>query len=200
VAERAQAGALLVDVRTHEQFDDAHIPGSICVSALHAGFGTTLAWVGAEAGELVFVGRDDEDARVAADLAAAVGIVAPAGYLAGGMTSWRLERRDVARIARMDVEGLHERRERDSGLQILDVREDSEWREGHIPGSLHVPYHDIDALPAGLDPGRPIAVICASGQRSAVAASLVQRLGAQEVVHVVDGGVSTWARAGYPVA
>jgi hydroxyacylglutathione hydrolase len=199
VAERAAAGALVVDVRTHEQFDEAHIPGSVCVSALQAGFGTKLAWVGAEADELVFVGRDDEDARVAAELAAAVGIVVPAGLLSGGMTSWRLERREVARIARLDVPGLHERRGREPALQVLDVREDSEWRERRIPGSLHVPYHDIDELPAGLEPARAVAVICASGQRSAVAASLVQRLGALEVIHVVDGGVGTWARAGYEI-
>ena len=199
VAERAAAGALVVDVRTHEQFDEAHIPGSVCVSALQAGFGTKLAWVGAEADELVFVGRDDEDARVAAELAAAVGIVVPAGLLSGGMTSWRLERREVARIARLDVPGLHERRGREPELQVLDVREDSEWRERRIPGSLHVPYHDIHELPAGLEPARAVAIICASGQRSAVAASLVQRLGALDVIHVVDGGVGTWARAGYEI-
>lgn len=199
VAERLGAGALLVDVRTDEQFDDAHVPGSICVSALHAGFGTKLAWVGADAGEIVFVGRDDHDARLAAELAGAIGITAPTSYLSGGMTSWRLERRDIARIPRVDPAGLFERREREPALQVLDVREESEWRVRRIPGSVHVPYHDIDAVPAGLDPGRPIAVICESGQRSAVAASIVQRLGAEEVVHVVDGGVGTWARAGHPV-
>jgi hydroxyacylglutathione hydrolase len=199
VEQRRAAGALVVDVRTHEQFDDAHLPGSICVSALHAGFGTKLAWLGADADELVFVGRDDDDARVAADLAAAVGITAPAGYLAGGMTSWRLERREVARIERIDVPALHERLESDGDVQILDVREESEWRQRHIPGSLHVPYHDIDHLPEGLDPQRPVAVICSSGQRSAVGASLLQRLGAHRAIHVVDGGVGTWARRGWPV-
>jgi glyoxylase-like metal-dependent hydrolase (beta-lactamase superfamily II)/rhodanese-related sulfurtransferase len=199
VEERRRAGALLVDVRTHEQFDDAHVPNSICVSALHAGFGTKLAWLGAEAGELVFVGRDDEDARVAAGLAGAIGITAPAGYLAGGMTSWRLERREVARIARIDPEGLYERVRREPEVQILDVREDSEWRARHIPGSVHMPYHDIESMPERVDPARPIAVICSSGQRSAVAASLIQGLGARQVVHVVDGGVGTWARSGHPV-
>ena len=146
VAERSAAGALLVDVRTHEQFDDAHVPDSICVSALHAGFGTKLAWVGAQAGELIFVGRDDEDARVAASLAAAIGIAAPTSYLSGGMTSWRMERREIGRIGRLDPEGLYERREREPDLQILDVREDSEWRAQRIPGAVHVPYHDIEEI------------------------------------------------------
>ena len=49
------------------------------------------------------------------------------------MTSWRAERREVAHIARWTVEELAEA----DGLQVLDVRELSEWREGHIPGSLH---------------------------------------------------------------
>ncbi len=51
--------------------------------------------------------------------------------------------------------------------------------------------HDdlIDAVPDGLDPDRPIAAICMSGQRSAVAASLLKRHGARDVLHVADGGV-----------
>jgi rhodanese-related sulfurtransferase len=47
-----------------------------------------------------------------------------------------------------------------------------------------------------LDAARPVAAICASGQRAAVAASLLQRFGGSDVVHVVDGGVGTWERAG----
>jgi hydroxyacylglutathione hydrolase len=84
-------------------------------------------------------------------------------------------------------------------VQILDVRERTEWDAGHIPGSVHVPYHDLGTLPEALDPARPIAVICASGQRSAVGASLLKREGAEQVLHVVDGGVGTWAAAGWPV-
>ena len=79
------------------------------------------------------------------------------------------------------------------------MRERSEWEAGHIPGSAFTPWHDIDALPDGLDPARPIAAICASGQRSAVAASLLLRLGADHVVHVVDGGVPSWGREGWPI-
>ena len=81
----------------------------------------------------------------------------------------------------------------------MDVRERSEWAEGHIPGSLHLPYHDVHDLPEGLDPDRPPAAICASGQRSATAASLLARYGASDVVHVVDGGVPLWGRLGHPI-
>jgi rhodanese-related sulfurtransferase len=125
----------------------------------------------------------------AAHLAEAVGVRRFAGYLEGGMTSWREEKRPVERTERITVGQLWERR---AELQILDVRERGEREERHIEGSLFEPYHDIDGLPDGLDPARPVAVICGSGQRSAVAASLLQRLGAAEVLHVVDGGVGDW--------
>jgi hydroxyacylglutathione hydrolase len=193
---KSQDGALLVDVRTPEQFDEAHIPGAVCLTALSAGFGTRLAWIADRAQEIVLVGRDDDDALHAAKLATAVGIRPIAGCLHGGMTSWREERRPVARIEALAIGGL---RPRWPQLQILDVRERSEWDEGHLPGSVHVPYHDIDDIPAGIDPARPVAVLCASGQRAAVAASLLARYGATDVVHVTAGGVGTWQRAGHPV-
>jgi hydroxyacylglutathione hydrolase len=196
-----EAGALVVDVRTDLQFDDAHIPGAVCVTALRGGFGSRLAWIADRDQPVVFVGRDDADALAAAELAQAVAITNVAGLLAGGMTSWREERRAVQGVDRMTVPELHERWSAGGGdgPQVLDVRERTEWEAGHIPGSLHVPYHDLHELPPELDPDRPVAAICASGQRSAVAASLLQRAGAKHVVHVVDGGVGTWAAAGRPI-
>ena len=197
VDQRRAGGALLVDVRTDLQFDDAHIPQAVCITMIHAGFGTKLAWVADREQEIVFVGRDDADGRNAARLATAVGIRKLAGFLAGGMTSWRAERRETGSVERLTVPELAERRDADPGIQILDVREDHEWRECHIPGSVHVPYHDIHAMPDGVDPQRPVAAICGSGQRSATAASLLKSHGAREVIHVVDGGVAQWARLGH---
>ncbi|MFL5859606.1 MAG: rhodanese-like domain-containing protein [Solirubrobacteraceae bacterium] len=189
-------GAQLVDVRTDLQFDDAHIPGAVCNPAGRAGFGTKLAWVTDRDRPLVLIGRDDADACLASTLAAAIGISRIAGYLPGGMTSWREEKRPTASLRRVDVPGLHAIID---GVQVLDVREQTEWDEGHIPGSVHTPYHDISDIPGEIDPMAPIATICSSGQRSAVAASLLLRAGAREVIHVADGGVGTWAHHGWPV-
>jgi hydroxyacylglutathione hydrolase len=194
VEQRRGDGAMLVDVRTDQQFDDAHIPGAIAIPMLSAGFGSKLAWLADREQELVFVGRDDEDGRRAGRLAVAVGIRNLAGFLHGGMTSWRQERRPVARVERLAIEDLGV-----GDLQILDVRERTEWEEGRIPGSLFTPWHDIDGLPERLDPSRPVAVLCSSGQRAVVAASLLQRHGAERVIHVVDGGVPTWGRLGRPL-
>ncbi len=193
-------GALVVDVRTELQFDEAHVPGAVSITARRAGFGSKLAWLADPEQPIVVVGRDDEDALEAAALAAAVGLRNLAGYLAGGMTSWREDRFDVERIPRMTVPELHDRwAVNGTRPQVLDVREQGEWDAGHIPGSVHVPYHDVRDVPAGLDPARPIAVVCGSGQRSAVATGLLQRHGAREVIHVVDGGVPHWERAGWPM-
>jgi hydroxyacylglutathione hydrolase len=196
VKQAQAAGALVVDVRTELQFDEAHIPGAISITSRRAGFGSKLAWLAEPGQPLVLAGRDDQDALEAAALAAAVGLRTIAGYLAGGMTAWREDRFAVERVDRITVPELHERQ---GELQILDVRGRDEWDDGHIPGSTHTPYHDLRGIPAELDPERPIAVICGSGQRSAVAASVLQRHGAAHVIHVVDGGVGTWRERGWPI-
>jgi hydroxyacylglutathione hydrolase len=199
VEQRRADGAMLVDVRTDQQFDDAHIEGAVCIPMLRAGFGSRLAWLADRDQEIVLVGRDDHDGRHAGQLAVAVGIRRLGGFLHGGMTSWRQERRPVERIDRLPIEELSALRESNPQLQILDVREQSEWDAGHIPGSIFTPWHDIDGLPEGLDPASPVAVVCSSGQRSAVAASLLRRFGAEHVIHVVDGGVPKWERLGHPL-
>ncbi len=192
-------GALIVDVRTDLQFDEAHIPGALCIPSLQSGFGTRLAWLADREQEIVLVGRDDQDAPHAASLAVAIGLRALGGYLTGGMTEWRRAGLPVTRIERMELHELPGRLGRDSSLQLLDVREQSERDEGYIPGSLFRPWHDIHELPDGLDPGRPVAAVCASGQRAAVAASLLQRHGAEHVIHIIGGGVPTWERMGQPI-
>ena len=192
------ANALVVDVRTDEQFDDAHVAGSVSIPITRAGFGTKLAWLADHGSAVVIVGRDDDDGSRAAALAAAVGIEV-AGYLQGGMTSWRQEGRPAQRLERLPVAELADRMAADPELALLDVRECSEWESERIPGSLFVPWHDIRSLPEGIDALRPVAVICASGQRAATAASLMARLGAAHVIHVVEGGVPAWGRLGHPL-
>ena len=192
-------GALVVDIRTELQFDEAHIPGALSITSRRVGFGSKLACLAKPEQPLVLVGRDDEDALEAAALAGAVGLRNIAGYLAGGMTSCREDKLEVERVKRMTVPQLHDCWQDEAQRpQVLDVREQSEWDAGHIPGSVHRPYHDIRGVPDGIDPARQVAVICGSGQRSAVAASLLQRHGAADVVHIVEGGVPLWKRRDWP--
>ena len=196
IEQQRAAGALVVDVRTDQQFDEAHIPGSVCIPMFRAGFGSKLAWVAERDRPIVLIGRDDEDGRHAARLAVAVGMRNLAGFLGGGMTSWRQEGRLTTRLERVSVEALPERLAADPELQVLDVREQHEWDAGHLPGSHLRTWHDITAVPDGVDPARPVAVICASGQRAATAASLLARSGVERVLHVVGGGVPALGRLG----
>lgn len=196
VLARRDAGALLVDVRTDLQFDDVHIEGSISVPSFGAGFGSKLAWLADHDEELVFVGRDDADGRRAARLALAVGLRRIGGLLAGGMTNWRQEGHPLDHTDRVAARELESWVAREPNLQVLDVRERGEWEAGHLPGSLSAPWHDLTELPAALDSTRPVAVICAAGARAGTAASLLKRLGVEDVIHVVDGGVPTLAAAG----
>ncbi len=199
VEQKRANGALLVDVRTDLQFDEAHIAGAVCIPLMRAGFGSKLAWLADRDQEIVLVGRDDEDGRHAGSLAVAVGIRKLGGFLHGGMTSWRQEKRPTECIERETVEQLHQHTQDDETLQVLDVRDDKEWDTGHIPDSVFKTWHDITEIPAGIDPRQPVAVICGSGQRAATGASLVERFGAERVIHVVDGGVPKWGRLGYPL-
>jgi glyoxylase-like metal-dependent hydrolase (beta-lactamase superfamily II)/rhodanese-related sulfurtransferase len=197
--QRQANGAAVVDVRTDLQFAEGHVPGSISIPIHKGGFGTKLAWVAGAVEQIVFVGSDDEDGRHAGALAAAVGLAGSAlrgGFLADGWTSWNAELRRVVKLPRVPVEEIGPLLDTMPASQILDVRERNEYEDGHIPGSVNVPWHDIDAIPAGIDPSERVLVICASGQRAGTAASLMQRLGATDVVHVVGGGVPKWGALG----
>jgi hydroxyacylglutathione hydrolase len=196
VRRRQADGALVVDARPDLEYDAGHIAGALCNPSVRAGFGTKLAWIASRDQDVVLVGEDDADGVHAGHLAVSVGLRRIAGYLAGGMSSWREAGLPTETLERIDVDALHERR---AEVQVLDVREQHEWDAGHIPGSVHTPYHDVTSIPDGINPAQPVAVICSSGQRSAVAASLLRRSGASHVIHVAGGGVGTWQRQGWAI-
>jgi molybdopterin/thiamine biosynthesis adenylyltransferase/rhodanese-related sulfurtransferase len=84
---------------------------------------------------------------------------------------------------------------------FLDVREQDEWDEGHIPGALHLPRGRLEQSVEGLVPdrGTPIVVYCASGNRSAFASKTLEELGYGDVRNLA-GGIVDWKRNGFPIA
>src|SRR5215212_12180775 len=190
-------GALLVDARTNEQFDEAHIPGAISASAYETGFATKVAKVVPPDVELIVVAASDGYQMEAAELLASVGLRVR-GYLKGGMTAWRSEGRPVRRIELIDPDELAARLEGDD-LLVLDVRDDDEFADFHIPGSVHLPYGDLPERQGELPRDRAIAAICSGGKRSGLAASILQREGFEQVIHVGHGGVGTWGRLGHRI-
>jgi rhodanese-related sulfurtransferase len=83
-------------------------------------------------------------------------------------------------------------------VRVLDVREDHEFRAGHLPGSTHVPVKRLPDRIAKLRRDRPYAVICASGSRSRGAAAFLLDNGFEGAV-TVRGGTGAWARSGRPL-
>ncbi|MBS1895290.1 MAG: MBL fold metallo-hydrolase [Actinobacteria bacterium] len=199
VEARRLRGALIADLRTEREFAAAHLPGSLCTPLAQPGFGSRLAWLAGADQEIVFIG-DEEDACRAAGLAGAVGLHRVGGHLEGGLAAWQAEGRPTRSLRRIAIAELAELSGEDAGLQILDVRDAVEFRAGHIPRSVHLPWREITEVPAGLDPRRSIAVVCGSGSRSAIGASLLQHHGAAAVLQVVDGGVRDWGRLGLELA
>jgi hydroxyacylglutathione hydrolase len=192
------AGALAVDSRTNEQFDEAHIPGSISASAYDTGFATKVAHVVPPDSELVIVAASEGYELEAAELLAAVGLLVR-GFLGGGMSAWRAEERPVQRIEPIDPQQLAERLDGDEPPVVLDVRRHSEFEDGHIPDSLHIPFSDLPQRLGELPRDSAIATICKGGARSGLAASVLQREGFDPVLHVARGGVGTWRQEGRPV-
>jgi hydroxyacylglutathione hydrolase len=191
-------GAIVVDARTNEQFDEAHIPGAISASAYDTGFGTKVGRVVPDDAELIVVAASDGYELEAAELLASVGLRVR-GFLEGGMTAWRSEGRPVDRIEMTDPDALADRLRAEEGIVVLDVRDDDEYAQAHIPGSLHIPYSRLVERISELPREATIATVCSGGKRSGLAASLLQREGFTRLVHVAHGGVGTWQRQGHPV-
>jgi rhodanese-related sulfurtransferase len=83
-------------------------------------------------------------------------------------------------------------------VRVLDVREDSEFRSGHVPGAINVPVKRLPDRVGKLKRDKPYAVICASGSRSRGATNLLLDAGFVGTVSVT-GGTSAWARSGRPI-
>jgi rhodanese-related sulfurtransferase len=93
-----------------------------------------------------------------------------------------------------DVKGVHERL---GQIQLVDCRELYEWEAGRVDGAIHLPLNTIMAGEMGdLDPTRPVAVICRTGNRSELATMMLQARGFE--AYNVQGGMEEWAAEGLP--
>src|SRR5262249_23325420 len=101
----------------------------------------------------------------------------------------------VAQLGQITAPDLHRELEH---VQLVDVRQPGEWEQGHIDGALLKPLPKLEQSLEGLDRERTVAVHCKSGYRSAIGASLLQRLGFGKVVNVI-GGYDAWVACGLPV-
>ncbi len=192
VEELVDAGATVLDGREPREYDAEHIPRSLNVTMAKAAVGTRAVWVVDPESDVVVLAATDEEARRLARMLEAVGFRSLRGYVAGGIAAWQESGRRLETTEAIDVPTLAKKLNAGE-VELLDVREEDEWREGHVEGSLHLPYHELRNAPPDAirsRDGKPLAVACSAGNRSSLAASLLKRDGVEDVLHVAEGGVA----------
>jgi hydroxyacylglutathione hydrolase len=192
--------AVVVDLRRPAEFAVEHIPGSISIPA-GSSFGTWLGWVVDPERPLVLVLDDPDDWDDAIRQAVRIGYDTVAGHLRGGMAAWAEAGGALESSGRLTVRQLAERLAGDPAQVplVVDVRQASEFAEGHVAGAIHLYAGDLQDRLSELPRDRPLATMCASGYRSSVAASLLRRAGFTDVSWVADG-IPSWEAAGLPTS
>lgn len=189
--DAVRAGARIVDVRASADFLRGHLRGAISIPRSR----TFLHWAGSllePDREIVLVA--DPPVRDAAldamrDLAVigfdrVLGAVEPSALVElapGGLSS-------------VPVVSGAELAAHPNGGTVVDVRNESEWAAGHIPGAIHVPLSRLAGRIEELRRLGPLVVHCQGGARSAIAASLLRAGGIEDITDV-EGGYPAWLRA-----
>ncbi len=190
-----RSDALVIDVRPIEAYAKAHIPNSLSIRFRDV-FAVWLGWLVPENAHVLFVVGDVPLERVL-DESLLVGYERFAGVLEGGVEGWEATGRPT--VGAPLVNATEARRSLVDGASVVDVREVSEYRTGHIPDAIHVPLGQLASRVDEVPLDRPIVAYCGHGERAATAVSLLERAG-HKVLLNLDGGIGAWREAGYTVA
>jgi len=189
-------GAVVLDVRTPEDYGAGHVPGAINVWIESPQFSARAGLFLPADTPVVLVAGGPTDLAHAAQGLGRVGIDDIAGYLQYGMADWRSHELPVVAVPQITVHELATMREERPDLVVIDVREPFEWDEGHIDGAVHVPMSEALRRIGEIPADRPKAVLCAGGLRSSSVISALTREG-MTGFHNVIGGMTAWLKGGY---
>ncbi len=190
----ADKSVTVIDLRRPEAFGGAHIRG-----AVNIGSGQNLSlWAGwmldaEQRFVLVNDTGDDEEARRSL---VRVGLDRIEGFVQKGMPAWIEEGREFARTAQLTTREIAQIK---PDTQILDVRSEKEWSDGHIQDAHHIPLGELMERMQEAGNDADITAVCGSGYRSSIAASLLQANGFTRISSM-DGGMTAWNRQELPVA
>ena len=190
-AALVEAGAVIVDTRPAEAFADCHPRGALHVSL----DGQFASWVGTlvrPEQEMVLV-VEPERAEEAVMRLSRVGYERIAGILEGGCERWCAEGLPSQAVSQIAAAELAP-----GAPNVLDVRRPGEWERFHLSGASLAPLAHLAARLDNLDRAAEWTVVCASGYRSMIAASVLERAGFARVRNVLDG-MDAYRRAGLPV-
>jgi hydroxyacylglutathione hydrolase len=182
LADLADLGAVVVDVRPVRDFASGHVPGALSIP-LRPQFASWLGWLLDPATPYVIVRNPGQDLADVVWQALKIGYAVPAGELAGGMGAWDGPTVSTALLSASEI----------GSTPVLDVRQDSEFHNGHIPGALHVELGDLPNRVSDL-PAQRLVVMCGHGVRAMTAASVLEHAGHSDV-QVLEGGAGDWATA-----
>lgn len=190
VRELMSQGVHVIDVRPVKEFAAGHIPGSVSIY-LRSSFASWLGWLIPQQDPSVFVIGDTQDRQELVRQCLKIGYENLAGELEGGIAAW------VGSGLQLNVTPVVTA-DRVSGA-VLDVRQDSEFESGHVPGAMHAELGSLRSV-AGSLPKEAITVMCAHGERAMTGASILEREGFHDI-KVLDGGPSQWSAArGQPLS
>jgi hydroxyacylglutathione hydrolase len=188
---------VVVDTRTpRSAFMARHLPGSLH-APLDRAFNTVVgSLVEDEARPILLVVDDDRMEEAVRELVR-IGYDVFAGFLdEGQLEEWFAGGGAGATIPEIDTAHMAELWE-DPRFQVVDVRSGAEYRAGHAPGAVHVPYTRLPRLEERIPRGRTLVVHCGSGKRSAAASAYLAGQGYD--VRFVDDDWSGYGATGRPV-
>lgn len=183
------SGGVVVDIRSIEAWCAAHVPNSLSIPV---GMIPTFAgWLLSPGDEVILVATNAADAGTARRHLSRIGFDRVGGFLAG-LAGWVAEGHGVGSIPMIHAETVRERLEKhQESWSLLDVRDVNEFREQSVPHAIHL-Y--VGELPSQLDKvpkTSALTVMCGSGQRATVAASVLRRAGFDRL-DVFLGSMKAW--------
>ncbi len=190
-------GALLLDVRPSEIYGPEHVMGSMNIGL----DGQFASWAGSLVPfqrRIVVVAPDSASVDETVMRLARIGLTTVDGYLDGGIAAWKEAGLPLGNIPQISVRELHTRIERGLDSQLIDVRRPGEIETGIAPGAVPITLTSLEASRDLIDPNASITLLCGSGYRSSIAASILESSGFQNLTNV-DGGMNAYNAASLPL-
>jgi hydroxyacylglutathione hydrolase len=192
---KIRRGAQIIDTRSPCAFGGAHIKNSYSLPPKRLSY---VGWVLTYDSPILLVIEALEDLDFAVRSLVRLGFDRIDGYLAGGFESWYKDGLTFGEVRLISVQDLRQRIISQNDVAIIDVRRRSEWEEGHIEGSMHFYLGHLEKNVSRLSKQKPVVVICKTGNRSSLGASILLRKGFDKVYNCL-GGIDAWNKSGFPL-
>src|SRR5258705_8291969 len=196
--DAVQRGEIVVDLREPGTYGEMHIAGAVNVWIESPQFAARAAGMGRAGAPRLLLAQGPSDLDRAVQALARVGVDEISGFLQWGMIEWRSEGFPIETVPQITVSELAEWLEQGRDVAVIDVREHSEWIDGHIEGAIHPPMLEAAPPRAEAPADRPKAVLCAGGLRSSTAINALKRHGLPGWDKVTRG-ITAWERFRQPL-